>query len=360
MTISTNKKQVMAHQYEGRITYQAPSNIALIKYWGKHGKQLPCNPSLSFTLSESYTQMCVDFKQSKDNKVLESFEFEGKKRVDFEKKMSVFLESIKEDLPFLNDYSLRITSLNSFPHSSGIASSASSNAALCMALVDFESRLLGKDHVDLKKASRLSRLGSGSASRSVSGPMMLWGDFESQNGSDDYAVVPSADLSFFNDFNDYIAIVSSGEKSVSSRKGHSLMEGHPFRDIRFKNARKNLADLIDAMEKKDYVRFINIVESEALELHGLMMNSNPSFILMEPNTLSIIHEIRNFRKNNSVPICFTLDAGPNVHILFPDEYKDICDKFIEDKIRPFTQNNIIKDRVGNGPKLISSELSIAP
>ncbi len=337
------------------VKFRAPSNIALVKYWGKFGRQYPSNPSISLTLSESFTETSVEFfYNDKSLSPLKKFLFEEKENSKFAQKIEVFFKDIAEFLPFLNSYELVIKSRNSFPHSSGIASSASSMAALAMCLCEFERRITGSQNVDLQKASFLARLGSGSASRSVSGEVMVWGDGVSDNSSNDYAIDFNENISpVFIGYYDYIAIVSKNEKSVSSRKGHQLMDEHPFRDIRFSNARNNLKNIIDAMKVGDINTFINIVESEALELHGLMMNSTPSFILLEPNTLEIIKLIRKFRHERQIPICFTLDAGPNVHILFPANHKDECEKFIENSITPFTTNSlIIKDRVGKGPVLL--------
>ena len=138
--------------------WEAPSNIALVKYWGKYGAQLPKNPSISFTLSYCKTTTEVIFSPS-DNKVDPTFEFyfNKKERPDFHAKINQFFEYILPYLPGLKNYHLKISSSNSFPHSSGIASSASAMAALALCVVDFEKQfheeLTEKDF--LKKASFL-------------------------------------------------------------------------------------------------------------------------------------------------------------------------------------------------------------
>ena len=107
------------------------------------------------------------------------------------------------------------------------------------------------------------------------------------------------------------------------------------------------------MKSEDLDGFVEIVESEALSLHAMMMTSNPYFILFKPNTLSIIEKIWDLRKNNKIPICFTLDAGANVHLLYPFEFKNIVKIFIEDELKEFCQNGqYILDYVGVGAKKI--------
>lgn len=339
---------------EGRVAYTSPSNIALIKYWGKYGVQLPQNPSISITLDKAHTKMEVEFlkKETELDKVEIDFYFEGVANDKFAAKIQKYLDSIVVELPFLTHYSLKIHSENTFPHSSGIASSASSMSALAMCLCDIE-RVLLKDEVNeldyMKKASHLSRLGSGSACRSIIKEMGVWGECEVAESSNEYAVEFSDFHPIFKDIRDSVAIISSGEKAVSSRAGHALMNNHPFAQTRFESARDNLKTLLKALKEGDFDTFCEITEIEALELHGLMMNSRPSYILMRPNTLAAIERIRDFRKATGTKLCFTLDAGPNVHILFPKTEEEKVLKFIEEEIKPLTQTGlIIHDHMGLG------------
>jgi diphosphomevalonate decarboxylase len=146
-------------------------------------------------------------------------------------------------------------------------------------------------------------------------------------------------------------IVSGETKSVSSRAGHGLMEGNPYATARYAQANENIKNLLSALKSGDLDTFINITESEALQLHALMMCSNPSFILMKPNTLRIIEEVRNFRNETHIPLCFTLDAGPNVHLLYPESEAEKVEHFIKDNLAAYcVDNKWIADRVGDGPK----------
>ena len=324
------------NSFQGKVGWASPSNIALVKYWGKKGKQLPQNPSISFTLSECRSETFVSFEKA--DRFGFSFFFEGKENPAFGAKIEKLLLDNLAFFPFINQLDWKVESRNTFPHSSGIASSASSMSAFVMALIEIESLLTGPSTgsgtLDLCKASYFSRLASGSAARSVFPKMALWGKTESYEGSsDEYAVSLENDIHpVFNTYHDSILIVSGETKSVSSRAGHALMEGNTYAPARYTQANENIKNLLLALKSGDLDTFINITESEALQLHALMMCSSPSFILMKPNTLGIINEIRAFRNETQIPLCFTLDAGPNVHLLYPESEAEKVKHFINDNL----------------------------
>ena len=345
----------------GNFQWSAPSNIALVKYWGKKDNQIPANPSVSFTLNNCKTVTKLAFAK-KDNSLTEnatantfSFDllFEGKPKEDFKPKIQKFLERIEIYLPFLKEYHFTIDTENTFPHSSGIASSASGMAALAMNLMRLEKELnpAMTEAYFYQKASMLARLGSGSACRSIKGEIVVWGNHNNIPGSSDLFGVefPHAVHENFKNFQDTILLVDKGEKQVSSTVGHELMHNHPFAEKRFAQAHENLEQLIAIFENGDLDAFIKIVESEALTLHAMMMTSMPYFILMKPNTLEIINAIWKFRNATKIPVCFTLDAGANVHVLYPNKDKEIVLQFIQDELVGFCQNRqYICDEIGSG------------
>ena len=337
--------------FQGRVGWQSPSNIALVKYWGKKGKQIPQNPSISFTLSECCTETFVQYEKAE--RFGFKFFFEGQENPAFGAKIEKFLLDNQAFFPFINHLNLKVESRNTFPHSSGIASSASSMSAFVLCLLDIEHQLDGNDFVDAQKASYFSRLASGSAARSVYPKMALWGATDCYKGSsDEFAVPLENDIHpVFKTYRDSILIVCGETKSVSSRAGHALMEGNPYAPARYAQANENIKNLLVALKSGDLDTFINITESEALQLHALMMCSNPSFILMKPNTLRIIEEVRNFRNDTKIPLCFTLDAGPNVHLLYPENEEKKVEKFIKNELITYcNQARWIVDHVGIGPK----------
>jgi len=344
-----------------KFTWSAPSNIALVKYWGKKEQQIPANPSVSFTLNNCKTITTVAFSKKVDDGTF-SFDllFEGKPKEDFRPKIQKFLERIEKYCAFLKEYHFTIDTQNTFPHSSGIASSASGMAALAMNIMSLE-RLLNPNITEdffYEKASFLARLGSGSACRSVKGKVVVWGNHSEIKGSSNlYGVeFPTKVHEHFNNFQDTILLVDKGEKQVSSTIGHDLMHNHPFAEQRFDQAHANLSAIKTILENGNLEEFIKIVESEALTLHAMMLTSMPYFILMKPNTLEIIHKIWKFRNTTNIPVCFTLDAGANVHVLYPENVRVPVLQFIKDELVAYCQNNqYICDEIGNGALLINNE-----
>lgn len=344
--------------FQSTIVRQSPSNIALVKYWGKHGNQLPNNPSISLTLSKSRTETKVSVQTKKQTEQAFTFLFEGMEAPQFGKKVQDYLMALLPYFPFIQQLDFDIESRNTFPHSSGIASSASSMSALASSLIDIEQQLKGdfSGKIDLSKASFMARLGSGSAARSVFPFAAEWGITKSLSNSCDEFAVPLEQYlhPVFKTFHDSILIIHGGVKSVSSRAGHALMETNPYASQRYVEANKNTKTLLNVLQSGDLETFIQITETEAMQLHALMMVSEPSFILLQPNTLTAIAAIRNYRKKSAVPLCFTLDAGPNIHLLYPDKYRAQVIEFLQQELQPLCyQQQWIDDKVGMGTTTIS-------
>jgi len=342
-------------------SWESPSNIALIKYWGKTSEQIPMNPSLSVTLSKSVTRTTVKAtrQETKSPGIALRYTFEDKPKPQFEAKVVLFLEKVSPELPFLKHYSLDIESLNTFPHSAGIASSASSMSALALCLVSLDNKIMARKmsaQAFYRKASHISRIGSGSASRSIYGNYVLWGKFAPvpKSGSRYAVQLPVRINKPFDNLHDSILVIDRSEKPVTSSAGHMLMNSHPFRKARIHQANTNLHLLFKAIQTGNWSVFSKIVENEALTLHALMMSSDPGFILMNPNTLVAIRKITDFRTQTGARITFTLDAGPNVHILFPAGESEMVQQFIAHELSGLCDENfVIHDQLGKGPvKLI--------
>lgn len=339
--------------------WRAPSNIALVKYWGKKQSQIPANPSISFTLDACATRTSIEFskRKNKSDKFQFDFSFEGKPKPDFKPKMATFFERIRMYVPFLEHFQMDISSSNTFPHSSGIASSASGMAALALCIMDVE-KLLNPEMTASyfkQKASFLARLGSGSACRSLDGQLVQWGTHPEILESSNLYGAPYTDVvhPVFHNYHDTILLVHKGEKQVSSTVGHNLMHNHPYAVKRFEQASENLSLLKGILKTGDLEEFMGLVESEALTLHAMMMTSRPYFMLMKPHTLEIIHKIWDFRKETKVPLCFTLDAGANVHLLYPESSKEKAMDFIKTELVRYCENgHYICDRAGLGARKI--------
>ncbi len=353
-----NPKRVLQTGFseKGQVAWRSPSNIALVKYWGKYGRQMPANPSVSLTLQEAYTETKIFYspKETPNPGIELEFRFEGKPNPSFAGRIQKYLESLEPVFPFLAQLRLRIESQNSFPHSTGIASSASAMSALALGLCDLEQILFetpGDKNEFLRKASYVARLGSGSACRSLFPVAAVWGQNEQlPEASQEFAIgIQEKTDPVFHSFHDDILLVSRKKKEVSSTAGHQLMKNHPFAEIRFQQANNNLASMLKALASGDLDLFGQVLEQEALTLHGLMMSSKPPFILLEPNTITLIRKVRQFREETRCPLYFTLDAGPNLHLLYPDTSAEEVKTFIRSELKPLCQDQqVIEDAVGQG------------
>ncbi len=330
------------------VAASCPSNIALIKYWGKYANQIPANPSISYTLNHCKTNTSIEFLANEPFCV-QTF-LAGNKEVNFSEKIHKYFKSIEPYLPWILQGKYIIKTENTFPHSSGIASSASGFGAIAKCLMQLDEVFSGKMKEDfrIKKESFLARLGSGSACRSLYNGLVVWGETPEVEGSSDlfavqypnYAVHP-----VFKNFNDWVLLIHEGQKSVSSTIGHGLMNTNPYAERRFQEAKENFVPMKEILKSGDLKKFITLVEHEALTLHAMMMMSEPAFILMKTGTMEVIHKLWKFRKETGLPLFFTLDAGANVHLLFPnngDEEK--IKNFIETDLLQHTQKgSVVKD-----------------
>ena len=254
---------------EGEVKWESPSNIAIVKYWGKYGNQFPSNPSFSFTLSAANTKTSIKYRKKKGNGISIHFNFEGKEKESFKTRIVRFLSAIQEYFPFINQLHLDIESENSFPHSSGIASSASGMSALALCLCDIEKQMFPGTYSEQEfrqKASFISRLGSGSACRSLFPIASVWGETTSVTDSSNYFGIGAAELVHpdFQTFHDDILIVSKAKKSISSSVGHELMKTNRYATERFSQANDHMSELMHAVSSGDIEKFGMLAEKEAL------------------------------------------------------------------------------------------------
>ena len=345
----------------GKIAWRSPSNIALVKYWGKKGFQLPLNPSVSMTLTNCYTETSIEYSHNENGKESTfTLLFQGEKNIPFENKIGSFIDVVSKELPALESLHLDINSFNSFPHSVGIASSASSLSALALCLLSINNSILGvsmNEETFLRKASCLARLGSGSACRSIYDSWALWGETSSIVGSSDEYAIPLSNRVHekFKSYYDAILIVNSNEKPISSSQGHKLMESNPYKDSRVNTAKHNTTSLINVLNDGDEKGVGEIVEYEAANLHAMFLTSHPSFILIKPETLQIINKLKQFRDETKLEFTFTLDAGPNIHLLYSKDIRDKILIFIKTELTALCEDGKwIDDKVGKGPILIES------
>lgn len=337
---------------EGTLTWQSPSNIAIVKYWGKKGVQLPENPSFSLTLSAAHTRSKAVYRidPGLDSPKI-TIVLDGVDQPDFVPRISQFFQRISDTYPFVNQLDIRIETHNSFPHSSGIASSASAMSALALIICE-----IAGHSEDLAEVSRVARLGSGSACRSVYPYGAVWGKSGGFPGSKDTFAIGAGQRmhDVFKSLRDAILIVKSGKKQVSSSAGHGLMQHNPYAPTRYRLAEERMLVLGDILPAGDLETFGAICEREALELHALMMCSNPPYLLMEAGTVEMIKRIQAFRNDTGTAVYFTLDAGPNIHLIYPDSEQERVHGLIRDELLEFCENGRwIDDHVGTGPEKIN-------
>jgi diphosphomevalonate decarboxylase len=183
---------------------------------------------------------------------------------------------------------------------------------------------------------------------------MIWGAVDAEEGSSDrFAVKMKSSHPIFETYRDTILLVDRSEKEVKSSVGHALMHDHPYAEQRFGRARRHMGELLTAMREGDVHRFGAIAEAEALDLHSMMMTSTPPYLLMKPGTLSVINALQAYRAETNLPVYMTLDAGPNVHLLYPEEVAPPVNEWIESELKQYCfEGQMIHDRVGTGSEKI--------
>ena len=335
-------------------SWSAPSNIALVKYWGKKaGIQIPANPSVSITLDKARTEVLMKAQPRKQEDPWITLKFEGQEMPSFIPKITKFFEFVSEYIPNIQTYAFNLETSNTFPHSAGIASSASSMAAMASCLVQFEQWLNGevydRDKVKLR-ASFFARLGSGSACRSLYAGAASWG--EGENDLIEASDLTATQVEVHEDLlglHDSIIIVDAKEKKVSSRAGHGLMQDHPYAQARFTQALQNWNYAISWLKEGQWDYLGAVIEEEALALHAMMMTSRPGYLLMSAQTLQAIELVREYRYESGTPLYFTLDAGPNLHLLYPKSARTEAIGFIEEQLLPkLSGARLIDDEMGLG------------
>ncbi len=339
-----------------RITYRSPSNIALLKYWGKRPGQLPVNPSLSFSLTKAFTETTLIAVQNAPQKGL--YDLNEDPDHPFLIKIRPFWEKVQQEIPLLTGLRISILTQNSFPHGAGIASSASGFSALALAILDLAQTLSKRQLARaefLKYASNLARMGSGSAARSIYPGFTVWGATPVYTGSSDLF---ASDINHqihpdFTHLQNAILLVSAREKSLSSSGGHALMNSHPYAEGRILQAQNHLLQFHNALTEGDLQKLAVLSEAEALSLHALIMSSAGGTILLEPSSLALIQRIRSARKSG-LPVFFTIDAGPNIHLIYPESTKDAVRDFIRNGLSDLCpENQVIYDSCGPGPEKLT-------
>jgi diphosphomevalonate decarboxylase len=281
----------------------AHPNIAFIKYWGNRDDalRLPLNGSISMNLSGMESRTTVQFDQALEG---DSFELNGETQSGSGlQRVSDFLDQVRR-LAGSNHFA-RVSSSNNFPTGAGIASSASAFAALALAA----SKAAGLD-LNQKELSRLARLGSGSACRSIPDGFAEWLPGEDDASSYALSIAPKDHW----DLVDAVVVVSQGHKPIGSSVGHKLAQTSPLNAQRVLDAPERLRNCREALFGRDFARFAEVVELDSNYMHAVMRTSNPPLVYWEPATEVLLWQVWQWRKEGHA-VCATVDAGPNVHVL---------------------------------------------
>jgi diphosphomevalonate decarboxylase len=281
----------------------AHPNIAFIKYWGDLDADLhiPANPSLSMNLGGLHTRTQVTFEPDLPGDALTiNDQTESGPALA---RVSRFLDRVRQ-LAGISSFA-RVESENNFPAGAGIASSASAFAALALAASSAAGLELRE-----RDLSRLARTGSGSACRSVPDGFVEWQAGSSDQDSYAYSIAPASHWELV----DCIALVSEGHKPVGSLEGHTLAPTSPLQSARLAGAAERMQRCRQAILGRDFEGLASVTELDSNLMHAVMITSDPALIYWQPATLSVMRAVMELRKKG-VPACYTLDAGPNVHVI---------------------------------------------
>jgi len=281
----------------------AHPNIAFIKYWGDVDPDLhiPANGSISMNLRELYSRTNVSFDPSLHH---DQFSLDGR-HIDDDglQRVNSFLGRVRK-MAGINTFA-SVESHNNFPTGAGIASSASGFAALSLAA----SKAAGLD-LDEKALSRLARTGSGSACRSIPAGFVEWQAAGNDVDSYAFSIAPPEHW----DLVDCIALVSQDEKPISSSVGHSLAKTSLLQPARVADAPRRLDICREAILHRDFNALADVVELDSNLMHAVMITSTPPMLYWQPATVTIMQAVESWRKVGLM-VCYTVDAGPNVHVL---------------------------------------------
>lgn len=328
-----------------KATANAGSNIAFVKYWGvgkgRRLPRLPLNPSVSMTLDVARTTTTVEFLAGlkKDRCTING----RPAPPEAVERVRRVMNRVRE-LARLKTF-VRIASVNHFPTSAGIASSASGFAALALAAT----RAAGLPH-DPKTLVPLTILGSGSACRSLFGGYVFWSPpGPGRAPSRVRQLEPEGHWQLV----DLVAILSRERKAVSSEQGHLLARTSPLLEGRLASLARIITKVRKAIRERDLSAMGAGLEADALCMHAVMMTSRPSLLYWEAATLAVIKAVMNLRVSKGLKCYFTIDAGPNVHVITLPEQADAVSRALG---RVQGVREILQCSTGPGPKLTDTHL----
>lgn len=319
------------------VTVVSPANIAFIKFWGKKNPKLniPFNDSISMNLSGCTTTTTVQFSDKlKSDKIIVNGKEVGGLGND---RVKLILNEIRKMAKI--KLKAEVNSKNNFPSDAGIASSASGFSALALA-----GSVAAGLKLSEKELSILARHGSGSACRSIPDGFTYWREGTNNSSSFAFSIAPPE----FWDIRDLVTVVSKEKKKSGSTEGHGAATTSPYFWLRIKNLSRRIKILKSAILKKDFDTFGQNLEEEAVDLHVMAMTSHPPIFYWNSGTMDVIHAVIKMREEG-MACFFTMDAGPNVHV--------ICRGIDESKIKKVLEKLpgtifVISNKPAKGARII--------
>jgi diphosphomevalonate decarboxylase len=344
------KDTAMSSPLSRRYKATAPSNIALLKYWGKQAgqQQWPTNPSISLSLSTLQSTTYAEVLPTGSEHLVQ---FNGEMCTrNFPDTHKIFLHLDRIASIIGSSKKLRITTANSFPTACGIASSASGFAALTIAALAAYTEAprleaLASSHGWTREAlAALARLGSGSACRSLWGGIVTWLPGPSAQEQKVGQLYPSS----YWDLCDTVVLVSHGKKPTSSSAAHEHAWSSPLFAPRLAGFAEKYAAFTAALAARSMTLLGPLIEQEALEMHAVMMTATPSTHFFSTATAELLRWVRSLRQREGLALYFTLDAGPNVHILGEYSQQLRLHRLLKTEQAEYS---FLFDRLGEGPSL---------
>jgi len=301
---------------------QSTPNIAFIKYWGNRSEdlRLPMAPSISMTLDRPTVEIAVE---EADAFSVRSFLEDGSEKILKEKDSERFRKVIELMRRYLGTLdaddalpkALAITVRSRIPPAVGLASSAAVFSCLAKAVAGF---IGPKITLTDKQASVLARLGSGSAARSIFGGFSTLEEGTGMEIESSWSEQIADEHHWL--LHDIVVVPAMEEKKIGSTEGHALASTSPFYADRVQAIRTHRQrECIDAIRMKDFEKLQRVAEDDCLDMHYVMETGTPALHYLNTQSHHIVDSIAQVRKKEHLPVLFTMDAGPTVHLVCPEE-----------------------------------------
>ncbi len=357
------------------VNVKAPTNIALVKYWGKNPLwekfHIPMKSSLSFTVGDLYTETTLEVEDGSGEL---SFYLNGEEitpeRKEFEY-VDKYIKKLFELFPETKKYNYHVESKNNFPTAAGFASSASGFAAMAKALQgamkELEPQLYEKYFADDAKLSVFARLGSGSATRSIpsEGGVVIWhrgidpnypfGPEEVSPSTKEHVIFSSYAESLFPaehwpELRIIYTKVRKGEKAVKSRAGMKMtVKTNPLHRqwVEYEES-VMLPRVVNAIREKDFEALAKDTMKLSNGLHAMMLYTEPRIRYLNDTSEQIIDAVLDLNESE-VKAAYTFDAGPNAVVFTLAKYENEVSSRLAEIVG---EENVFVTKMGKGPAFI--------